>query len=355
MSEERDDSQKTEEPTQKRIDDAIKKGKVAFSREVNSFILLLLFTIFVLWFSPSLFKEAVKDFLPYIEAPHLIEIEGTDIVIIAKRFVRELLLLATLPLIISLVGSILGNFLQNGVITSPEAMKPDLSKISIISGFKRLFSMKSTVEFLKGIIKVILIGTAAYLTIRPDLSLLTGLHDYSFAGILSILLKLTGEMLITVCIVMAFIAGADLLYQKHEYIKSLRMTKHEVREELKQSEGDPEIKAKLKAIRTERARQRMMASVPEADVVITNPTHFSIALKYEAEEMEAPIVVAKGKDNIALKIREIARKNRIPIVENPPLARALFAVELDEIIPYEHYKAVAEVISYVMQLKGKKA
>ena len=208
---------------------------------------------------------------------------------------------------------------------------------------------------LKGIFKITAVGYAAWLIVKPRILDILNTSSFDVASILALVYKLLLLILLTMVMIIFVIAFADYFYQKFSYLKRQRMTKQEVKDEYKQMEGDPQIKMRLRSIRMERLRKRMMANVPKSSVVVTNPTHFAVALRYEPEEgMEAPVVVAKGQDFIALKIKEIAAANDVPIVENPPLARALFAsVEIDEPIPTEHYAAVAEVIKYVYQLKGK--
>ena len=197
-------------------------------------------------------------------------------------------------------------------------------------------------------------AVVAYYAVAPYFPHIKQLPDISVAGTLSYLFVTSRRMLIGICIIMFFIAIFDYLYQRYEYLKSLRMSKQEVRDEYKQQEGDPQVKQRLRQIRMERARKRMMAAVPTADVIVTNPTHYSVALKYDQATMRAPKVVAKGLDNIAMRIREVAKEHDIPLYENPPLAQALYAtVDIDREIPAEHYKAVAEVISYVYRIKGK--
>lgn len=233
-------------------------------------------------------------------------------------------------------------------------VKPSLDKISPLAGFKRLFSARSLLEFVKGLLKLGLVGTVVMAVVWPhrdDIPAMTGLpvpaaldhlHDTMLA------------LLVAAVAVMTVIAAMDYAYQKYDHLKRLRMTKQEVRDEHKQTDGDPMIKARLRQIRADRARKRMMQAVPTADVVVTNPTHYAVALKYEMEKMNAPVMVAKGADLLAQRIRKVAEENDVTIVENPPLARALYAsVEVDQEIPAEHYRAVAEVIGYVMRLKGK--
>ena len=210
-------------------------------------------------------------------------------------------------------------------------------------------------EFLKGLVKIGIVSWVVVIAVSPQLPNVYQSHMLDTLGILALLSQILTRMLIGVCIALFFIAVLDYLYQRLMFYKQLRMTRHEVKEEMKQTEGNPEIKAKLRSIRMNRARKRMMAAVPQADVVITNPTHFSIALRYDPATMQAPIVVAKGIDEIALIIREVAKEHDIPLFENPPLARALFdSAEIDKEIPVAHYQAVAEVISYVFNLKKKK-
>jgi flagellar biosynthetic protein FlhB len=357
MAEDQDNAQRTEEPTQKRIEDAVKRGQVAFSKEVTSFLMLLLMTVFVIWVSPNLLRSANIELSHFVLQPHNFEVdyEGDDVLRLAIKIILDVGYLLMIPLIIALVGAFLGSFIQNGFVYSPEAIHPNLSKISPLSGLKRIFSLKSIVELLKGILKITMVALVVYTVIKSDLDQVVHLHTYTFSGIILILSELVNKSLLSVCAVMGVIAVLDYFYQRMEHLKSLRMTKQEVKEELKQTEGNPEIKAKLRALRLERARKRMMAEVPKADVIITNPTHYSIALKYTADDMPAPKVVAKGIDKVALRIREIARENWVPIVENKLLARSLYeAVELDDFIHVEHYEAVAKIISKVMKIKKPK-
>jgi len=355
MAEDQDNAQKTEEPTQKRLDDAIKKGQVAFSREVTSFLMLLFLTVFVTWFAPPLIKKANVQLSHYITQPHNFEMdyEGDDVLRLAIKIVIDVGFLLFIPLAIAIVGVLLSSFIQNGIIYAPEAIVPDFSKISPMKGFKRIFSMRSVVELIKGLLKITLVVLVVYNTIKADLDSISQLQGYSYATILELLMKLVSKSLLSICVVMGAIAIFDVIYQRMEYMKNLRMTKQEVKDEMKQSEGNPEIKAKLRSIRMERARKRMIAEVPKADVIITNPTHFSIAIKYDRETMPAPKIVAKGVDKVALKIREIAKENKIPIVENKILARSLYeVVDIDDYIHVEHYEAVANIISKVMKLQN---
>jgi flagellar biosynthetic protein FlhB len=354
--EEKEQDQKTEDPTAKRLEDARNKGQVFHSREVNSFMVLSFATLFILMVMPYLSKKAAHELGEYITSVERFgwDYDADDAMRLALGIFGDIIGLILLPLFIAFIGAIIGNLMQNGILFSNEPIMPKLSKISPFAGFKRIFSMRSVVEFIKGIFKVIVITVAIYIAVTPHLDIIKTLHDMALATAMAHIMLLIRNLLLTVCIIMLFIALADYAYQRHEFMKKMRMTREEVKEEHKQTDGNPEIKAKLKSIRRERAKQMLASTVPTADVVITNPTHYSVALKYDEDSMNAPIVVAKGLDNIALRIREIAGENNIPLVENPPLARALYAaVEVEEEIPFEHYKAVAEVISYVMKMKHK--
>ncbi len=243
---------------------------------------------------------------------------------------------------------------QSGLIMAPDRIKPKLEKISLISGVKRLFSMRSLTEFAKGLFKISVVGFVATMLMLPEFASLDQIPKLEVSDMLGYLHGLIGRLLIGVLSIITVIAALDFLYQKFEHLKQNRMSRQEIKDEMKHTEGDPIIKQRLRQIRHDRARKRMMAAVPEASVVITNPTHFAVALKYELDEMSAPVLIAKGVDHLAFRIREIAREADVPIVENPPLAQALHAgVEVDDQIPPEHYKAVAEIIGYVFRLKGK--
>jgi flagellar biosynthetic protein FlhB len=349
-----DQSQKTEEPTQKKLDDARKKGQVGFSREVTSFLLLFGFVLFLVWLLPSIMKDTAVMLKPFIENSYSTKVNSDTIIYISADVLKNAFALFAIPLLGVVIIAFVSSFMQNGIIFSFESVTPKLEKISPLKGLKRMFSLRSLVEFLKGIGKISMIAIVGVMAVYPELVILEQVHTYSLQDMLLLLMELAERVLIGACIIMFMVAGLDYSYQKFEYIKNLRMSKQDIKDEYKQSEGNPEIKAKLRQIRMERAQQRMMAAVPQADVVITNPTHFAIALKYDPQIMDAPMCVAKGQDHIALKIKEVAKDNNVPTIENKPLARALFAaVKIDEPIPLEHYKAVAEIIGYVYKLKGK--
>ncbi len=354
MSENQDPAQKTEEPTAKKLADAEAKGQVAKSQEVGHWFMLLGITIAVLLLASGATIRLADRLTTFIAAPHLIPLDGGHLTLVMWKLAGGVGL-ALLPLAGLLwCAALAGNLIQHKPVFSAHKLKPELSKLSLLKGFKRLFSMSSLVEFAKGIAKIAVVGVVAVLAVWPELDELPATIAAGVEAILPRLRELALMMLAGVLAVMTLIAAADFLFQRHRHVQGLRMTKQEVKDEQKQSEGDPVVKQRLRQIRMERARRRMIAAVPEADVVVTNPTHYSVALKYDAERMAAPVLVAKGMDALALKIREIAEQHDVAIVANPPLARALHAtVELDQEIPVAHYKAVAEIIGYVMRQKSK--
>jgi len=351
-----DDMEKTEEPTSKRIEDAVKKGQVAFSREVTNFLMFLVLALLIVWFIPSFAPDAKVFLRRFLESPHDILISYQTI----NEFIFDTLMNAALifilPIAATIFVAIFSSFIQNGFVISTEPLMPKLEKISLFKGIKRMFSLKSIVEFIKGIFKITIVAVAAYFVFMGDIEAVLTAPSMSFKGIVELMAGIGFKIVLSAAVFIFFIAVIDYSYQKFEYMKNLRMTRQEIKEEYKQSEGDPQIKAKLKQIREERARRRMISAVPDADVVIRNPTHYAVALKYKQDQdMRAPVVVALGADNIALKIIEIADENKVAVVTNRALARTLYeTAELDEEIPIEQYKAVAEIIAYVFGLRKDK-
>jgi flagellar biosynthetic protein FlhB len=354
VAEEQDDSQKTEEPTQKRLDESRQKGQVASSKEINHWFMILGGTLFVIMLAPSTLRTIEAALVRFIAAPDQITVEGTGLAGPLHALLGQVAMALLLPLGLFLVLALFSGFVQHGVLFTAEQIIPKLEKISPAAGFRRLFSMKALVEFIKGLLKIAVVGAVLTMVVMPQLSHLTQLPHYAVPDLLVYVGKLAGKILLASLAVVTVIAGLDMFYQRFDHMKSLRMSKQEIRDEMKQTDGDPMIKSRLRQIRMERARRRMMAEVPKATVVVTNPTHFAVALRYEQGTMDAPTVVAKGADLVAARIRELATENEVPIVENPPLARALYAtVDIDQPIPSEHYRAVAEIIGYVMRLKQK--
>ena len=252
---------------------------------------------------------------------------------------------------VAILCAVAATFAQTNFLVSTESMKPKFSRLNPLEGFKRLFSLKSLVETLKNLIKIIILMAIIFLSIR-DMFLESSNYLYTELGAAAAhLVEMAGGMVVRICIAFVAVAAMDFFYQWWDYEKNMMMTKQEVKEEYKQMEGDPQVKGKIKEIQRRRAQQRMMQQVPGADVVVRNPTHFAVALRYKPDQDDAPIVLAKGQDNIALRIVQIAEENKVAVIENVPLARALYAgTDLDRQIPQEFYGPVAEVLVYVLKL-----
>lgn len=350
-----DDSQKTEEPTARRLEQAREKGQVAKSQEVTHWLMILAGTLMIGVFGKSFIGGIADSLYKFIEQPHNIQVDGSgELRELMSETFGQLGMAFLMPVAVILLAAFISGIIQNGFIFTTETITPKLSKLSLKKGLKRLFSTRSVMEFVKGILKICIVASVIVLLLWPErevIFLVTAMDAAQFMGVLQ---TLAVRVLVGVLSIMMVIAAIDFLYQKQQHNKELRMSKQDLKDEFKQSEGDPMIKARLRQIRTERARRRMMAAVPDADVVVTNPTHYAVALKYDHKAMDAPVLVAKGADQVAFRIREVAEEHDIPVVENPPIARALYDnVELDQAVPAEHYKAVAEIIGYVMRLKGK--
>lgn len=356
MADEQDESQKTEEPTAKKLEDAHEKGEVAKSQEVKHWFILSSVTVIILVSAKST-MTGIRDILGGIlGSSYSVRMDGNSLLDFSAEILGGVSGYMTFPAIILMIGAFMGAVIQHKPILTVEKIIPKLSKISPLAGLKRLFSMQNFVEITKSVIKIIIVGSMVVFLVWPERDQLEQMMTRDLSEVADIIYIMVLRILGGVVAIMAVIAGLDFMFQKFQHLKKMRMTKQEVKDEMKQTDGDPHVKARLRQIRQERARIRMMAAVPDADVVVTNPTHYAIALKYDNEKMEVPMVVAKGVDHIALKIREVAAEHNIPILENPPLARALFAtVELDEEIQEDHYKAVAEVVGYIMRLKKGEA
>jgi flagellar biosynthesis protein FlhB len=354
MSDEPDESQKTEDATPKKLSQARERGNVARSMEVNTWLMLFAGAILVGTMGPGLMDDIRLLATMFIEHPHNFAMDKGNLGDLISDTVRGVAKIMAGPVILMVVFALATGVVQNGFVFSPKALEPKLEKISPLKGAKKFASSRQYVEFVKGMFKIAIVGIVAFLLLIPEMRKIDTLLTYDLGSVLELVYELVMRLVVYVLMILAVIAFMDLVFQRMQHQKQLRMTKQEVKDEFKQAEGDPHIKGRLRQIRMDRARQRMMQAVPEADVVVTNPTHFAIALSYKPEDMEAPTVVAKGQDEIARKIREIAEEHDITIVENKPLAQALFkTVEIGEDVPTEHYKAVAEIISYVWRIKGR--
>ncbi|HET9715343.1 MAG TPA: flagellar biosynthesis protein FlhB [Pseudolabrys sp.] len=342
---------KTEEPTQKRLEEALKRGDVVKSQEVNSWFVIAGATLVLMAFSGAMSRDLAMIMRGLIANSYAISIDGQALPGLFHKLGREMISAIAIPFLVLMLAALAGNILQHRFVWSFQAVTPKLSKISPAAGLKRIFSKQALANLAKGIVKVALVGGVLIALMWPERALLEVLTRSDPSVIMPMSQGLALKMLGAAVAMLALVAAADYLFQYRQWHERQKMSLREVKEEFKQTEGDPAIKGKMKQVRQIRMRRRMIAAVPKAAVVITNPTHFSVALQYE-RGMDAPICVAKGVDAMALKIREIAGQHSVPIVENPPLARALHAtVEIDQQIPPEHYKAVAEVIGYVMRLR----
>ncbi|OPH83504.1 flagellar biosynthesis protein FlhB [Nitrobacter vulgaris] len=351
MADESDDTEKTEDPTQKRLDDALERGDVAKSQEINTWFVIAGATLVLSTFAGSIGDGFQTPLRNLIANSWQIRTDGPGLLALTEQIGYRLAAVLGIPLLLLMMAAVAGNVIQHRFVWSGESLKPKLSKISVVSGAKRIFGKQAAANFAKGLFKLIALGAVMTAVLWPERSRLDAMVRLDPDALLGITKSLTLQLLGAVVVMLALVAIADYLFQYRQWFERQKMSLREMKEEFKQSEGDPHIKARIRQLRHVRMKKRMMAAVPKASVIITNPTHYSVALSYE-RGMSAPVCVAKGVDNIALKIREIAREHDIPVVENVPLARALYAVvEIDDEIPAEHYHAVAEIIGYVMGLK----
>ncbi|PWR19814.1 flagellar biosynthesis protein FlhB [Zavarzinia compransoris] len=353
MAEDQDDSSKTEEPSAKRLQDAEKRGDLLKSAEIGHWFGLAAGLGAIVIIATVTGPRIGRRLAGFLDHSHAIPLDGKGGVAVLAEVGGDLIVGLGLPLLLLVVAAIAGHAVQHKIIFSAEKMKPDLAKLSPIKGLGRIFSRQGLMEFAKGIAKITAVGAGATIAAMPTFDVLVTTPHYELTELSGLILRSVIRLFGGALVVLAVIAGADYLFQRFERLRRLRMTKQEVKDEHKQSEGDPEIKGRQRQMARARMRRRMMAQVPTADVVVTNPTHFAVALKYDSETMGAPRVVAKGVDSLAARIRKAAEDASVPLVENPPLARALYAaVEVDDEVPPEHYKAVAEVIGFVLRRRG---
>ena len=356
MAEGADPESKTEEATPRKLADARLKGDVAKSPDVASALSLSGAAAVVLmsggWFATSM----AEQLLPFIAAPHTMlgGLETGAGVEIGTNALWAIAPFLGLVMLATIIGGVGGNVAQSGLIFTAEKLKPDWSKVNPLAGFKRIFGPDGLFQFVKTFLKLLAVGFICWLVLKSHLRELENMAAMPPALILPLARDLAIALMMSTIIFLGFAAGADFLWQKYRFAERMKMSMEELKEDYKQSEGDPHVKAKLKQIRAQRSRQRMMQNVPNATVIVTNPTHYSVALRYESGDA-APVCVAKGVDALALRIREVARDHDVPIVENVPLARALYAaVDVDETIPREHFEAAAKVIGFVMQRRKKR-
>ncbi|HBN21936.1 MAG TPA: flagellar biosynthesis protein FlhB [Holosporales bacterium] len=349
MSEQEEDkSQKTEQPTAHKLDKARKDGQVTLSKEVGHWFMLLALALILTYVFPSSFKRLALFMQYYFEHASQIPVNSGSMIDVTTSSLKNLGSIFALPILFLIIAAIASGLVQTRGMVSLKGMKPKLSKVSPGAGVKRLFGSKALVEFFKNVIKLAIIISIAYMVMRPEFDHLHTLPQLSALGILEELSEVFLKLLIVVISVITVVAALDYGYQKYKFIQDLKMSKKEIKDEYKELVGDPHIKGKLRQLREERARSRMMQDVPQATVIMTNPTHYAVALRYDLDAMDTPILLAKGSDLIALKIKETGEENDIPIIENPPLTRAIYAnVQIGEEIPAQYFEAVARVIRYI--------
>lgn len=353
MAEEHSQDEKTEQPTPRRREKARKRGQVARSQELNSVVVIFFGVLALMIFSGHIFSNLVNLFHFNLANIYTdLNIATTYNLFISNG--STLIKVITPVLILVGLAGLLINLAQVGVMFTVEPITPKLDKLDIIKGLKRLFSTKTLFELFRDTFKIFIIGYVAFITLKGEMNNYIPLADQEVGQIMIFATRVALKVVLRAVGALLLLAILDYAYQKFEFEKKLRMTKKELKEEFKQYEGDPLIKSRIRRIQREMARTRMLQEVPDADVVITNPSHIAVALKYDADTMSAPKVIAKGERLLAEKIKEIAIKATVPIVENKPLAKALFeAVEVGMMIPARLFKAVAEVLAYVYKLKGK--
>ncbi|NQY82255.1 MAG: flagellar biosynthesis protein FlhB [Alphaproteobacteria bacterium] len=350
-SEDKDQEDKTEEPTSKRLQEARERGQVAKSREFNSFVMLLVGGAMITFLGPSLAEDLTGLFVGLLSKVHQISVSQASFATLLSDGIITIGGYMMLMLIFFVIAAVLSNMVQHGPIVSLKPLEPQFNRMSLLKNLRQKFSMTNFVEFVKGVFKILAVFMIGGFLLIPVFDLLKDFLHMNPVQFVKEMLFWQVLIFIGVLSFMLVVSVLDIFYQRFNHRKKLRMTKQEIKEEFKNMEGDPQVKARLNKIRMQRARGRMMDSIPDADVVITNPTHYAVVLKYDQETMMSPVMVAKGTDFIAQKIRDIANENRIPIVENPPLARGLFAaMEIDDEIPEEYFQAVAEVITYVWNM-----
>ncbi|QRY66508.1 flagellar biosynthesis protein FlhB [Ensifer sp. PDNC004] len=356
MSDDQDKDSKTEAPSEKKISDAAEKGNVPFSREATMFastLAIYIFFVFFLTDGVATLTEALKDIFEQPEAWRLEN--ATDVVALITHLIWKSTALVVPVFVLLIVFGVGASIFQNLPLPVLDRIQPKLNRVSPMAGLKRIFGIQGLVEFGKSLFKIIIVSVVVVLVLWNDYFATLDLMFSDPVTMFSTMASDLNQIMIVILLSTAVLAIADLFWSRHHWYTELMMTKQEVKEEMKQAQGDPIVKSRLRSMQRDRARKRMISSVPRATLVIANPTHYAVALRYVREESDAPIVVAMGQDLVALKIREIAEKNGIPVFEDPPLARSMFAqVSVDSVIPPVFYKAVAELIHRVHASQPKR-
>jgi len=354
MADNQSDQEKTEEPTLQRREEFRNQGQVAQTKELSSALMLFGFCLMA-WFTGAYFLEGFSDIFRQLYGHFIPTVTATGDISAPLRFAMEKIIVLSMPVfLVTLVVGVSASLMQVGVLFTGEPLTPNINKINPLEGLKRLFSLRSLVEGLKAIAKFLLVGGTIFYIIYQKRSMIPALIYLEPIQILSFVAQLFLQLLLVVGILMLVMSAFDYFFQRFDLEKKMMMTKQEVKEENKQREGDPLVKARIRRVQKEIANRRMMDDVPKADVIITNPTHIAIALKYDPSKYASPIVVAKGVDFVAGKIRELAKENNIPIVENKPLARTIYkTLNIGDQVPRELFAAVAEVLAYVFKIKNR--
>lgn len=349
MAEEAESHSKTEDPTPRRLEEARRKGDVAKSQDLPTWAALAAAVSVLALAGGWMSRDLLFALAPFVSHPETFTLDNGGAAVVVRRAVQAVLPLLVLVMAVTSLAGVAANLMQSGFMFTGEKLKPDFKKVSPHQGFKRLFGVDGLVQFLKSILKVVVMTIVCWLVLKPHGAELAGLVRMEPSALLPFTFALFKALAFSVVGVLGVAAAADWFWQRHRFIKRMRMTREEVKEDMKQSEGDPHIKARQRQIRMERARRRMIQNVPKATVVITNPTHFAVALRYVAGETDAPECVAKGIDKVAFRIRAVALEAGVPIIEDPPLARALYAtVDVDTAIPNQHFEAVAKIIGFIL-------
>lgn len=349
MADDNDASSKTEEPTPRKLEEARKRGDVAKSQDLPSWAALAAAWGVVAVAGGWMMRDLANALVPFIAHPEAFDLRGGGGAAVMRRALNAAMPMMAAVLAATALAGAAGNLVQHGFMWSTEKMKPDLKKLNPLEGLKRMFGIDGIVQFIKSVLKIILVSAVGWMVMRPHADELAGLAAADPLAMLPYANDVVRALFFAVLALLGAGALVDWIWQRQRFMQRMRMSKEELKEDHKQSEGDPHIKAKLRQMRVERSRKRMMQNVPKATVVVMNPTHYAVALRYEPGETAAPVCVAKGLDSLALKIREVAEEAGVTVVEDPPLARALYAaVEVDETIPTEHFQAVAKIISFIL-------
>jgi flagellar biosynthetic protein FlhB len=356
MSDSNDAASRTEEPTPRKLEQARARGEVVKTPDLAALASLSAVAAVIALGGGWLSRNLATTLTPFLASPDTMSFEGHGGVQILRATIAAAAPVMGAVLLTACAAGVAGNLIQTGFMFSPERLSIDFKKVSPAAGFKRIFGIDGFMQFLKSLLKVTLTALLAWWVLNPHMTELENLAGMDPLAMLGFAADILRRLVFAVAAFLLIVAGADWFWQRQRFMARMRMTKEEMKEDFKQSEGDPHIKARQKQLRNERARRRMIQAVPGATVVVMNPTHYAVALKYDASETPAPLCVAKGMDSLALRIREVAEEHGVPVIEDPPLARALYAtVDVDEVIPPAHYEAVAKIIGFILSAGRKVA